>query len=359
MEAYGVSLFLSVVKEEAGRKKYNEDGETIPERWSGVDDLVLISGATRLELLNKKAGKSLEMINWMRNHSSPAHSSDHSVEREDVVGLVLILQKNLFEAPFPDPGHSVSSLFEPVKKAPLTDEQIMILNDLIQGLRLSDIRIAFGFMLDLLCKGETPAAQNIKHLFPQVWSRSTEELRKTAGIKYHLLTIDKDADDSSDKAARVRLLDFLTEVGGIKYIPDATRAIIYRRAAENLQKAKDKSYGWADEITAAKTLQQFGAHVPAIAFDEVYQEILSVWCGNFWGKSAASVYLKEFIEILNTDQIRHILNMFENNERVQDELFQDKPKRCALELLNNLRGRFAIEAHKAEVDKTISTIKAL
>jgi hypothetical protein len=77
--------------------------------------LTLISGATRLGLINPKAGKALEMINWMRNHASPAHDSDNRVEMEDAVGLVLLLQKNLFEHPFPEPGFSVAALFEPVK----------------------------------------------------------------------------------------------------------------------------------------------------------------------------------------------------------------------------------------------------
>lgn len=73
IESYGVELFLSAIKDESGRKKYDKDGETINERWSGVDEIVLINGAARLGVLNKMACKALEMINRMRNHASPAH----------------------------------------------------------------------------------------------------------------------------------------------------------------------------------------------------------------------------------------------------------------------------------------------
>ena len=59
VETYGIDLFISAVKDEAGRKKYDKDGETLNERWSGVDELTLINGATKLGVLNKKAGKSL------------------------------------------------------------------------------------------------------------------------------------------------------------------------------------------------------------------------------------------------------------------------------------------------------------
>ena len=145
VEAYGTELWGSVVKDESGRKKYDPTGETIAERWSNVDDLVLIAGATKLGLLNPKAGKSLEMINWMRNHASPAHDSDNRVEMEDAVGLILLLQKNLFEQPIPDPGHSVSAIFDPIKNKHHSEEELEILKDQINSYRAQDIRNVLGF----------------------------------------------------------------------------------------------------------------------------------------------------------------------------------------------------------------------
>jgi hypothetical protein len=359
VEAYGVDLFQSVVKDEPGRKKYNTEGETLSERWAGVDDLTLIAGATNLGLVNKKAGKSLEMINWMRNHASPAHDSNHKVEKEDVIGLVLILQKNLFETSLPDPGHSVSGLFEPVKASELGDEEIELLIDQINGLRVADIKVAFGFMLDLLCKGEEPAVDNVWELFPAVWERANEDLRKAAGLRYHGYKLNPESDDSEDQGGAVRILDFLTEVSGIKYIPDGARAAIYRRAAKKLASAKNTSYGWASEQKAAKTLKQFGPHVPSIAFTEVYQEILSVWCGNYWGRSTAFASLKEFIDTLNSKRIMELAGMFRDNERVKSELFQSKPKKEAKALLTTLKGKVTIQAHKDEMDEIINEIKNL
>lgn len=358
-EAYGSDIFLSTVKDEGGRKKYDVDGETLAERWSGVDDLVLIAGATRLGLLNKKAGKALEMINWMRNHASPAHESDSSVELEDVVALALLLQKNLFESPLPDPGHSPSSLFEPVRSQPLNDESVGILCDQIRGMRLSDVRVAFGFMLDLLGNGEEPAYSNVIKLFPSVWQRASEELKKTAGLRYHSLTIKPESDESVDGKAKDRLLYFLTSVEGIKYIPDAARAIIYRRAARQLGVAKDTSYGWKDEMVAARSLAQFGPYVPGITFEEVYQEILAVWCGNYWGRSSAYATLTPFIDALTTDQVREVGRLFKENERVRSELFQARPKSQATSLLQDLKDKLVLEAHKSEIDATIIDINQL
>jgi hypothetical protein len=359
VEAYGVDLFQSVVKDEPGRKKYTAEGETLSERWASVDDLTLIAGAINLGLVNKKAGKSLEMINWMRNHASPAHDSDHKVEKEDVIGLVLILQKNLFETNLPDPGYSVSGLFEPVKASELGDEEIELLIDQINGLRVADIKVAFGFMLDLLCKGEEPAVDNVWELFPAVWERANEDLRKAAGLRYHGYKLNPESDDSEDQGAAVRILDFLTDISGIKYIPDGARAAIYRRAAKKLVSAKNTSYGWTSEQKAAKTLKQFGPHIPSIAFTEVYQEILSVWCGNYWGRSTAFASLKEFIDTLNSKKIMELAGMFRDNERVKSELFQSKPKKQAKALLTTLKGKVTIQAHKDEIDEIISEVENL
>ncbi len=359
VEAYGVDIFLSTIKDEPGRKKFSSDGETLSDRWSGVDDLVLITGATRLGLLNKKAGKALEMINWMRNHASPAHESEHSVEKEDVVALAMLLQKNLFEEQLPDPGHSASSLFDPIRSTQLTEESIGLLKDQINGLRNPDVRVAFGFMLDLIAAGEEPAYFNVATLFPTLWERASEEVKKTAGMRYYSLTVNPESDESTDKKARDRILYIFTQVHGIQFIPDGARAPIYRRSAQHLATAKNTSYGWQSEEAAARSLAQFGPYVPSIAFEEVYQEILAVWCGNYWGQSAANVILQPFIDVLSVDQIRTIGQMFMNNHRVRDELFQTKPKTRATELLSSLRERLPLEAQKTEIDTAIATVNRL
>lgn len=357
VESYGVDIFISTVKDQSGRKQFDKDGETVSERWAGVDDAVLIAGATRLGLLNRKAGKSLEMINWMRNHASPAHDSDSKVENEDVIAFTLMLQKNLFEHALPDPGHSPSGLFEPIKSKELDDEGIILLNDQIASFKKADVRVAFGFLLDMICTGELPAYPNARHLWPTVWDCADDDLKKSAGARYHTFMLDSDADDSPDSGARLRLLETLTEVSGVTFIPDAARAVIFRKAARDLAEAKDTHYGWSDEATAAKTLAQFGSCVPSVAFEEVYQEILASWCGNYWGRSTAHAHLMPFINSLGTPQVRVLSRMFLTNDRVKEELFQSKPKEKAIELLGTLKSKLSIETHIAEVEKIIGDVK--
>jgi hypothetical protein len=356
VEAYGLALFESAIKDEAGRKKYDKDGETINERWSGVDDMTLINGATKLGVLHKKAGKSLEMINWMRNHASPAHASDSKVEAEDVYALALMLQKNLFESEMPDPGHSPSGLFEPIKKSELTSEKTDLLKDQIRAFKQGDIRITFGFLLDLITKGETPAHSNASNLFPEVWEKSNEDLRKSAGQRYHSYLLDPDSDTSEDNGAKIRILETLVKVDGVKFIPDAARASLYRHAIKKLAQAKDTSYGWVSEEKAATAIAQFGPHVPSIAFEYVYQEILTVWVGNYWGRSSAHLTLKPFIDVLNSNQLMSLARLFIENDRAGSELVTSKPKAKAKQLLEDLKSKLTIQGSIDEMDEIISQI---
>ena len=120
IELYSIDIFLSTVQSLSGRKKYKNEGDTLSERWGDVDDAVLLEGAEQIGVLNKKAAKALEMVNWMRNHASPAHDNEDSVSREDVLGLVAIIKSNLFDHPLPDPVHSPITLLNQIKNEVLT-----------------------------------------------------------------------------------------------------------------------------------------------------------------------------------------------------------------------------------------------
>ena len=360
IEAYSVELFTSAIKNEPGRKHYKKDGDTLADRWDEIDDALVITGARTIGLLDSKAAKALEMINWMRNHATPAHDTNNPVGFNDVVAMALMLEDNLFRIPLPEPGHSIKAIIDPIKTDSLTEDALLQVGEQIKTSTQTEIRMLFSFMLDLIIKGEEPAWGNVNRLFPAVWAKAPDILRSTAGNKYNSLSlIPAQSLDSQTKDAKQRLLEVLINVKGIKYVPDATRAQLYGHAANLLAKAKNSSYGWQEEVRAAKTLDQLGPFVPSLAFVRVYQEILSVWCGNYWGRSTSYIFLQPFIDVLQTDRIRALAELFKTNERVREELYQERPKRFAISLLESLKNKLIINSHKNEIDDIISNIKAL
>ena len=356
VEAYGVELFLSTVRGESGRKSYKEDGETLAHRWSAVDATVVISGAKNLGLLSAKAAKCIETVNWMRNHASSAHESDHQVSDIEVRSLAVLLGASLFSVPLPNPGYSVATLFEPAKNSTLNEAQLSSFRDQINAYNQSDVRNCFGFLLDILCSMQEPGVRNATFLFPAVWERATEDVRKIAGLRYHNLAIGGDSEVADAKEA---LLNVLVTQKGVKYIPDGTRITLYRGLAQRLATAKNTSYGWMQENAVARTLAQFGVNVPDVVFEELYQEILAVWCGNYWGNSGSGSYLRPFIFDLPPEKQREIVRMFKSNERVCEEMIVSKPNARAVSLLNEIKEGLTFETNKQEVDEVIRLLKQL
>lgn len=359
IEMYSIDIFISTLSSLAGRKTFKKDGDTLSERWAGVDDVNLIEGAIQIGVLNKKAGKALEMINWMRNHASPAHDSDDSVTKDDVLGLVIILKSNLFDLPLPDPVHSPLALLTPIKNDILTDNQVELFKEQIGSFSNRDMRTIFGYAVDVISAGIQPEYDNIMKLFETIWEHTTEELRTNMGLRLHNFMFDPSTDKSADGSASNRLYDALLNVSGIKYIPDSTRATIYRKLAKDLAFAKNCLYGWAQENSASRALLQVGIFIPSIAFEDVYQEILSVWCGNYWGRSNAHIILRPFIFDVQPKQQVAIARLFFENTRVRDELYQARPKRNALSLLNEIKNGLTNGSQIAEIERIISDVQKI
>lgn len=47
IKSFSIDMFLSSISSMAGRKNYKLNGDTLSERWSGIDDEVLINGAVQ------------------------------------------------------------------------------------------------------------------------------------------------------------------------------------------------------------------------------------------------------------------------------------------------------------------------
>ena len=359
IEMYSVDVFLSSVSSVVGKKAYKKDGDTLSERWCGVDDSILIDGAVQVGVLNKKAGKALNTINWMRNHASPAHDSEECVTKEDVWGLAILLKNNLFDLPIPDPVHSPVSLIEAIKINLLTEDQILLFREEIDSFSNKDIRTIFGYAMDAIAIGEQPAYDNVVVLFDNIWNKATEELKSNFGLRIHNYLFDPSEDKSVDNAASNRLYEVLLKVRGIKYIPEITRANIYRKLARNLAVAKNTSYGWNLENAASKALKQVGVNVPSIVFEEVYQEVLSVWCGNYWGRSEAHNILREFVFELPAKKKVMVAKLFQSNERVKEELYQTRPKTAALLLLDEIKDSLQNNSQITELEMIINDVKKM
>jgi len=135
--------------------------------------------------------------------------------------------------------------------------------------------------------------------------------------------------------------------------------VIYRELAKRLAKAKDTMYGWSLENAESKALAQIGPYVPKSVFEEVYQEILAVWCGNYWGRSQGYLHLEGFIMKLSSKEKMNVAKLFLTNKRVREELFLPRPKNYATQLLESIKETLKVESQKNELDNIIKEINRI
>ncbi len=360
VEAYSIEMFLSSVNGLGGRKAtYKKDGDSLSERWAGVEDEALVTVAGQLGIIDKKSQKALEMINWMRNHASAAHENAKTVTAEDVVYLAGLVKVNLFDTEMPNPGSSPVSLIEPIKDHVLNENAVNAMKEQINNYSSANINVLFGFGRDVIIAGEEPQYTNMLQLFPTIWEKANDESRSNMGNLLSVNLSDRLNGKVEQDDAWERIYEMLVTVNGVKYIPEYIRASIYKHLSEDLKKAKNTTYGWNNEEKAAKALAQIGNAVPASVFDEVYQEILSVWCGNYWGRSNAHIILNDFIFAIPTKTKFQIVKLFRDNERVNEELSESRPNKCAIDLLNKLKADFTLETQISETDSVIDKIMGL
>ena len=69
--------------------------------------------------------------------------------------------------------------------------------------------------------------------------------------------------------------------------------------------------------------------------------------------------LRDFIYDVGTQDKLKISRLFLSNDRVREELFQTKPKRQAVSLLNEIMETMNVESHKSEIQKIIDEIEKI
>lgn len=103
-------------------------------------------------------------------------------------------------------------------------------------------------------------------------------------------------------------------VGGIGYIPEDNRAIIFNQVA---QKFLDAHYGWNNfynEPTYAKDLLSLGKDVPVISLKGYVRSIVMSYVGNSSGVSnGAQVYNKKMLESLSQSGVDMVFRLFEDD----------------------------------------------
>jgi len=97
---------------------------------------------------------------------------------------------------------------------------------------------------------------NLKLIVKIVWNIVGEEIKSEIGQKLVHLKLENEVDKS------LYALDFMLQVGGIKYIPMAVRKHIFTKKSKELMDAHHGMNNFYTEVTHARELEALGYNVP-------------------------------------------------------------------------------------------------
>lgn len=336
VEAYGIDIFVASFDGKNIGLRPNED--SLVDRWERVDAFDVLTGCGRIGLISRKGLKALELINWLRNHASAAHSTDEEVDEQDLQIAFVTVTKEVFSKPLPQPAFDFKSVIEPLKTTDLSDDEARC-KKIFGGFNRRDASTCLGMLVSLWLDDDPIGRQNAVAIIPIVWPLASEQARQAVGQKYFEFHFEVQlSSDAAPQDAAERVLEILKLVDGLRYIPDHLRLDMYRALAARLAQAKDSFFGWEREIGVAKEIMELGeTAIPEDASAELSSPIIRVWCGNTWGRSTAYYHLQPLKDSLTDSQIQLWLELMAGDREVQEEFTDDGPNKRALQLIGELR----------------------
>ncbi len=311
---FDLAYFYSVAEQISPRNKNFQSEEDLTQ----VADHDLLEACRRIGLLSDVNFHRLEHVNYMRNHASAAHPTDHRIDGFEMMGLLTVCLKHAITA---EPQHAVIQmklLLQNIRTHAIPTHDACVIGADIAKLgaeRIDDfLWTIFGIYVDPKQSSDTRA--NIEMLAPYTWPASSEDIKYQVGARYG--TYRKSAEIARKDAAD----RFLKLVSGTSYKDVDSLA---GELIENLGNLKTIHYGWNNfygEYTHAKMLGESlpsNGVIPRAARPLWVKVIATCFIGNGMGyregvDESALPYYKKYIDRFTEPEIIEFLYLFSDNE---------------------------------------------
>lgn len=335
--SYDLTYFYSIAEQINGkyRNLYNEDD------LKYILDHDLLEISKRMGLIDDHGYKTLENVNYLRNHASSAHPNENELTGikllsllEDCIKYVIILE----------PNHSVleiKKLFHNLRKNIIPDEDFKLIADSIleqPQVRIDDFLTSiFG----VYCGDghEEYVYNNIENISKLIWPSSSNDTKYAIGSKFGIFR------KNGDVTKRDRVNRFLENVDGLRYKDEDS---LVAEILDKLQLLRSAHFGmnnFYNEYSYARDIEQI---IPRGGVPEpVKQMFIKIIClcysGNGNGfrdgidEQAVEIYLK-LINTFNAEDTKRFILMFQDSEFTVD-LYKSKADRRMRQLCEILKSR--------------------
>ena len=298
---YGIEYFASAINWGGSQLRTIED-------LNEVKDYEVINGAYTLGILLPEAHFHLQHCREIRNKFSTAHYPMGEIDGIELLNFVKNCVKYVLTFDLPVPGLQIKDLISKLsaEKVEANDKTTLLIEGQAGKIREAIMHSFFSSFIKQDC--DATLKSNIKVIAPEIWKTLDDEFRSNVAVRYVSLK-DVKSDDEIHEAE-----EFLKLVGGIKYIPEDNRAIIFNRVAQQFLDAHNGWNNFYNEPTYAKALHALDKEVPMEALRTYVLSVVSSFVGNGYGVSnAAQPFNIKMLESLSQAGVDMVFKLFAND----------------------------------------------
>ena len=349
---YDIEYFYDVAVKSSDNRK----------RLSGVEDLIklndseLIEGAREIDMISDIGYRHLDYIKYMRNWASAAHPNQVQITGLQLVEWLEICIKEVINLPDSLITIEIGRLLKNIKENAIDDADIKNIEIVIGNLSQEKANSLSNGLFGIYVRTESnqTVRDNIKKIFPLVWTRIDDATKNEFGIKYARFSVNGDA----ESAARSK--EMLEFVNGQTYFPEQIRVSEIDIVLNQLYSAHKEMNNFYNEPSFALQLERLvgKTNIPKQLNNKYVFILIDCFITNGNGVcwDAEDIYIK-LINMFSQDQINMAVFSFMNehiSSMLQFELCEKKYREM-IDILKQKNVSSAVE----EVIKLIEDFSSL
>jgi hypothetical protein len=312
--SFDLIYFFSVEEKINSRYKNLSNPDDLDE----ISDHDLLEACRRIGLLSDVNYKRLEHVNFMRNHASAAHPTEHDIDGFEMLGWLRVCLRHAITAV---PDHSVITikrLIDNIRAVSIPPADIPAIGADISKQpqeRIDDFLWAiFGMYTDP--KVNATAKANISALAKYVWDSTSDDRKYEVGARFGVFR--KNADITRKDATQ----EFLESCDGLRYKDEDSLA---GELIEKLQTLKSVHYAinnFYNEYVPASSLESsfpLTGKVPRSARSMWVKVLSTCFIGNGYGykqgvDESALPYYSRYVGNFSEAETVEFLRLFKDPE---------------------------------------------
>lgn len=303
---YDLAYFYDVAVSSPERRKHLSTEDDLTK----IDDFDLLKGALQIGLISATGHARLDHIRYMRNYASAAHPNQVELTGLDLASWLEVCVRQVILLPYDTITAEIKRLLTNVRTQPISDDDATKAAAFFGNMPADrpDLLATglFGLYVD---RSQPPlVADNVRRLWPLLWTFVSEDARSGFGLKIGRFTA------SLDTAPAAAGRELLSLVGGLAYLPESERAVEIDAALDALTAAHRGWNNFHTEFTPAKALSELvGVHgeIPSALENKYLATLVEAYLGNQYGVSWAAVeHYEAMLRRLDSRQAGKALRAF-------------------------------------------------